>query len=396
MLVENDIGARRTKLNTLRALSGKREKRKSSLMNHKDAVALFSASAVNGGIDLLKPIKRVLDRHWYVLGEEVSSFETEFADYVGVKHCVAVANGTDALEIALRSFGVGKGDRVVTVANSGFYSSTAIHLVDACPVYVDVDETTLTMALRAFRDSLQLNPKAVIVTHLYGQMACIGDLVQAARSAGIPIIEDCAQAHGATRDGRKAGSWGDAACFSFYPTKNLGALGDGGAIVTNDDSHAATLRTLRQYGWSTKYQVHTRGGMNSRLDEVQAAVLREKLPHLDASNNARRHIASAYNAAFQGLPLQLPVVGDDYVAHLYVVRIREREAFRGFLKNEGIATDVHYPIPDHLQFAYPDAVVAGSLSVTETSSDSVVSLPCFPGLTQVELDRVIAAVTTYF
>jgi dTDP-4-amino-4,6-dideoxygalactose transaminase len=360
-------------------------------------VPMFSAVDSNVEIDLIKSIKRVLERQWYILGEEVKLFEREFAAYLGVTDCVTVANGTDALAIALKALGIKRGDKVITVANAGFYSSTAIHSTGAVPVYVDVSAASLTMAPTALAKALEDKPKCVIVTHLYGQIADMDDLLRLTRDAGVPLLEDCAQAHGALRNGRQAGSWGDVACFSFYPTKNLGALGDGGAVVTNNGEVAARLRTLRQYGWSTKYQVTTPGGCNSRLDEIQAAILREKLQHLNTWNAERRRIASAYNAAFETLPvISIPAIGEDYVAHLYVIRINERDAFRDFLKAKNIATDVHYPIPDHLQTAYPNACVVGEMGITEAASSSVVSLPCFPGLSDAEIDRVIAAVKAFF
>lgn len=366
-------------------------------MINTDPVMLFSAVAANAGVDFLSSIQRVLDRHWYVLGEEVSEFEKEFSSYVGVKHCVTVANGTDALEMALRSLGIQKGDKVATVANAGFYSSTAIHAIGAIPVYVDVDEASLTMAPVSLGKALEHKPKAVIVTHLYGQLADIKELTRLARAAGVLLIEDCAQSHGANRDGKQAGSYGDAACFSFYPTKNLGALGDGGAVVTSDTDLATRLRTLRQYGWGQKYQVVTSGGRNSRLDEIQAAILREKLPRLENWNKERRQIAMRYNAAFASLPVRSPIsVEEDYVAHLYILRVSERDAFRNFLKSYGIATDIHYPIPDHLQPAYQDAMVAEPLCVTEAAGQTVVTLPCYPGLTDPEIERVIKAVQEFF
>jgi dTDP-3-amino-2,3,6-trideoxy-4-keto-D-glucose/dTDP-3-amino-3,4,6-trideoxy-alpha-D-glucose/dTDP-2,6-dideoxy-D-kanosamine transaminase len=359
-------------------------------------IPLFSAVAANAGLDFSLPIKRVIDRYWYVLGEEVASFESEFATYIGVKRCISLANGTDALELALRGLGVSEGDQVVTVANAGFYSSTAIHAIGAIPLYVDVDHRTLTMSVAALNKVLDRKPKAIIVTHLYGQLADIEELVRIADEWDIPLIEDCAQSHGATRHGKQAGSFGKIACFSFYPTKNLGALGDGGAIVTNDVDLAVRIHSLRQYGWSAKYQVAISGGRNSRLDEIQAAVLREKLPHLAGWNNARRHIAQRYNNAFANLPLTCPYsLGDDYVAHLYVLRISDRNVFREYLKVRGIATDVHYPIPDHKQLAYPISDVE-RLDATEVACESVVTLPCFPGLTDAEVDRVIAAVLEFF
>lgn len=311
------------------------------------SVPLFSASIANAGLNFTAPLTRVIDRHWYVLGEEVKSFEEEFAAYVGVQHCISVANGSDALELALRSLGIKPGDRVVAVANAGFYGSTAIHAVGATPVYVDVDPDTLTLCTEALAAVIESKPAAVIVTHLYGQLADIEALVRIASDAGVPVIEDCAQAHGARRNGRMAGSFGTMACFSFYPTKNLGALGDGGAVVTNDAEMAGRVRQLRQYGWSQKYQVSLPGGRNSRLDEMQAAILRLKLPLLDGWNLQRRSIARRYNEAFAGLGMQLPVsLGEDYVAHLYVIRVRDRARFAAALKEQQIGTDIHYPIPD--------------------------------------------------
>ena len=365
-------------------------------MNILSTVPLFSAAAANADLDFSLAIRRVIDRHWYVLGEEVACFEREFAKYVGVETSVTLANGTDALELALRGLGVQQGDQVVAVANAGFYGSTAIHAIGAVPLYVDVDHKTLTMSVSALAKALERRPKAVIVTHLYGQLADIESLLRIAGEAGVPLIEDCAQSHGAVRNGKQAGSFGRIACFSFYPTKNLGALGDGGAIVTNDVDLAGRVRTLRQYGWSQKYQVTAAGGRNSRLDEMQAAVLREKLPHLARWNNERRRIAQRYNEAFASLPIARPCsTGEDYVAHLYVLRVNDRQSFRGFLKDRGIATDIHYPIPDHQQPAYP-FTEATQLDVTETACSSVVSLPCFPGLTEVEVKRVIDAVLEYF
>ncbi len=360
-------------------------------------IPLFSDVAMNKNLDFLGAVKKVLDRHWYVLGEEVTGFESEFADYVGVGHCVSMANGTDAIEIALRSVGVKRGDLVVTVANAGFYSSTAIHAVGATPLYVDINHSCMTMSVDALAEALKLKPKCVIVTHLYGQMANIKELLALARATGVMLIEDCAQSHGAKTEGRQAGSWGDAACFSFYPTKNLGAMGDGGAVVTNNDELAARLKTLRQYGWSSKYHVGHAGGKNSRLDEMQAAILRIKLPLLDSWNAARRDIASRYNEAFASMGFDaLPSVDDSFAAHLYVARIQNRDALREFLKAEGVATDVHYPVPDHQQAAYTQPRIVGSMEVTDSSCKSLVTLPCFPGMTDEAVDTVIAAVKKYF
>lgn len=365
-------------------------------MNTLSPIPLFSAATVNASVDVLTPIQRVIDRCWYVLGEEVANFEREFAEYAGVAKCVSVANGTDAIELALRGVGVGRGDHVVAVANAGFYGSTAIHAIGAIPLYVDIDDISLTMSPEALLKALGQKPKAVIVTHLYGQLANIEELLRITNAAGVKLVEDCAQSHGAHRNGKQAGSFGAVGCFSFYPTKNLGALGDGGAIVTNDPDVASRIQQLRQYGWSQKYQVTAPDGRNSRLDEIQAAVLREKLPLLDKCNTERRSIAHRYNIAFSALPLRTPAsMAEDYVAHLYVLRVKERDAFREFLKARGISTDVHYPIPDHLQPAYPQAQLF-PLTVTEAASSTVVSLPCFPGLSSAEVDRVVTTVQDYF
>lgn len=360
-------------------------------------IPLFSDVAMNKNLDFLGAVKKVLDRHWYVLGEEVTGFEQEFADYVGVGHCISMANGTDALEIALRSVGVERGDLVVTVANAGFYSSTAIHAIGAIPLYVDIDPVTMTMSTESLATALEQKPKCVIVTHLYGQLAHIEALLNLAHAAGVKLIEDCAQSHGAQRQGRQAGNWGDAACFSFYPTKNLGAMGDGGAVVTANDEIATRLKTLRQYGWSSKYHVGHPGGKNSRLDEIQAAILRIKLPLLDAWNASRRDVAARYNAAFSSLGFEaLPSVDESFAAHLYVARIDNRDAFREFLKAQGVTTDVHYPVPDHQQAAYREPRVAGSLEVSERTCKRLVTLPCFPGMTDEAVETVIAAVKKYF
>lgn len=360
-------------------------------------IPIFSARITNASLDFQSSIKRVLDRHWYVLGEEVKRFEHEFSEYVGVAECVSLANGTDALELALRSVGAAAGDKVVSVANAGFYGSTAIHSIGAIPLYVDVDAVSLTMASSALYQALQHKPKAIIITHLYGQMGNLEELVHLARGAGVAVIEDCAQSHGAALDGKRAGSFGDIGCFSFYPTKNLGALGDGGAIVSNDPVIANKVRTLRQYGWSTKYHVDSACGRNSRLDEMQAAILRDKLPFLDGWNAERRQIATRYNKALAGLPLTLPhSIGEDYVAHLYVIRVETRDAFRQHMMAKGVATDIHYPVPDHRQRAYPHAATIGELINTETACDTVVTLPCFPGLTDSEVAVVIEAVQSFF
>jgi dTDP-3-amino-2,3,6-trideoxy-4-keto-D-glucose/dTDP-3-amino-3,4,6-trideoxy-alpha-D-glucose/dTDP-2,6-dideoxy-D-kanosamine transaminase len=366
-------------------------------MTEQKTIPLFSAARANAGFDLKAATDRVIDSHWYVLGKEVERFEAGFAQYVGVDHCVSLANGTDALELALRGLGVKRGDLVATAANAGFYSGTALHRIGAIPLYVDVDDQSLTLSVTALEQALTMRPAAVIATHLYGQLADVENLAKRCRAAGVPLIEDCAQSHGAARGGMRAGSFGDIGCFSFYPTKNLGALGDGGAVTTGDSALAGRIRVLRQYGWAQKYTVATAGGCNSRLDELQAAILSEKLSHLDRQNAQRRSIARRYSKAFASLALRCPVSTDeDFAGHLYVLRVEGRDAFRAHLKSLGISTEVHYPIADHLQPAYPDARIAGPLAITEAACSSVVSLPIFPGMTDDEVARVIDAVRSYF
>ncbi len=342
--------------------------------------------------ELVASTRRVIERGWYVLGSECASFETAFADYCGVTHAIGVANGTDALELALRAVGVGKDDAVVTVANAGFYTSTAIHAIGAKPVYVDVVAETHSMCVESLERVLaQQAVRAVIVTHLYGRLAGIERIESICRPRGIPVIEDCAQAHGAARDGRKAGSFGTVGCFSFYPTKNLGALGDGGAITTDNPAIAERLRELRQYGWHRKYQVARAGGRNSRLDEIQAAVLLAKLPHLDRWNEERRKIARLYSTEIENPRVRCPADFDgSNVAHLFVVGCDDREGLRKHLDSLGIGSDVHYPVPDHRQPAYSASQTPG-LAVTERLSTQILTIPCFNGMEEGEIDRVVAA-----
>ncbi len=361
------------------------------------SVPFFSASGAAFGVDLGGCLQRVVDSGWYVLGPQVRDFEAAFARYVGVGHAVGVANGTDALVLALRALGVGPGQRVVTVANAGGYASTAIVQLGAEPSYVDVDPQRLTLAPGALAELLRgTSVAAVVVTHLYGQMADIGAIAALCRQAGVPLVEDCAQAHGARRDGRRAGAWGAIGCVSVYPPQTLGALGDGGAVVTDDAALAERLRALRQYGWGRKYEVTLAGGVNSRLDELQAAVLLVKLPRLDAANDERRAIATRYAAAFADLPLVCPPPpGEDDVVHLYVVRTPRRAALQAHLSAQGIACDVHYPVPDHRQPVWAGRA-APELPVTETACAEVLSLPCYPGLTPAQAEQVVQAVRGFF
>lgn len=342
-------------------------------------------------------VARVIESGWFVLGPEVAAFEKEFADYCGTAHCVTLANGTDALELALRALGIGVGKTVMTVANAGMYSSVGILAAGATPLYVEISPDTLLLDLVEVKRLLdKQRVDAIIVTHLYGLLADIEEIVQLAQARGIPVVEDCAQAHGAVRRGKKAGSFGDIACYSFYPTKNLGALGDGGAIATSRQELSDRVRQLRQYGWGGKYHVAFPGGRNSRLDEMQAAILRVKLPLLDQWNARRRAIAARYSKGISHSRAATPQVhGAEYVAHLYVIRSAERDRLKQHLAEAGIPSDVHYPIPDYAQAAYRHLFPDARLSVTEQACAEVLTLPCFPEMTDDEVDMVINCVNTW-
>ncbi|NOJ50964.1 DegT/DnrJ/EryC1/StrS family aminotransferase [Bradyrhizobium archetypum] len=346
--------------------------------------------------NLRHAIERVLRSGRYVLGGECSSFEQEFAAYCEAAHCVALASGTDALELSLRALGIGDGMRVATVANAGSFSAVTIRAVRAVPVFVEVDPGSHLMKIEDLEALLQEDRiDAVIITHLFGFMHDMQAIRGLTERAGVPLLEDCAQAPGARRDGRRAGSVGDAAAFSFYPTKNLGALGDGGAIISNNLQLADRLRLLRQYGWDRKYSIACLGGRNSRLDEMQAAVLRAKLPHLDRWNTRRREIAARYANGIRNCRVTCPPQrGEEYVAHLFVVTCDDPDGLRRYLASHQIATDVHYPIPDHLQPAVSQNNSI-SLPVTERLAKRILTLPCFPELSDEEVDYIIGAINAW-
>ncbi len=345
-----------------------------------------------GMVELRDACERVISSGWYVLGEETRRFEGNFAHYCGAAHCVGVANGTDALEIALRTAQVQPGDKVITIANAGMYATIAINACAAEPVFVDVDPVTMNMSTESLRSALALQPRAVVITHLYGRMAAVEELTFAAKNGGAIVIEDCAQAHGARRNGKHVGTFGDIGCFSFYPTKNLGALGDGGAVVMNDASLADRARQLRQYGWGRKYHCEIAAGRNSRLDEMQAALLNVKLGWLDRHNNARRLIAQRY---FDGI--HNPHIatqrrdGDSDVVHLYVVRSAQRAQLAAHLTANGVQTDIHYPLPDHRQPMFGNRFAAVHLPETESLANEILTLPCHPSLSEEEIAHVIDA-----
>jgi len=339
-------------------------------------------------------IARVLASGWYVMGPEHDAFENELAAYLSASHVVLLGNGTDALELALGAVGVGAGDRVVTVANAGAYSTVAMRLLGARPAFADVDPASLLMTAATFQtaiDALDAPPRAVVVTHLYGAMADVAGIVAIARPLGIAVVEDCAQSLGASAGGVKAGMFGDIATTSFYPTKNLGALGDGGAVYTNDAELATSVRRMRQYGWISKYHIAFDHGRNSRLDELQAAILRVKLPLLDGWNQRRREIHTSYEAASSRMVNR---DSESFIGHLAVAISDNRDETRAALRASGVATDVHYPLPDHHQDFPSDRPEPISLPATEAASAAVYSVPMFPELTDSEVERVSAALAS--
>jgi dTDP-3-amino-3,4,6-trideoxy-alpha-D-glucose transaminase len=337
---------------------------------------------------------RVMANGLYILGPEVRAFEEEFAAFCGASYAVGVASGTDALQLALVALGAGDGGEVITVANAGVPSTVAILQAGARPVFVDVDERGYNLDSTALEAAITPRTRAIMPVHLYGRTAELEPILAIAGRHGIPVVEDCAQAHGATYRGRPVGSIGACGCFSFYPTKNLGAIGDGGMVVTSDAALAEKLRRLRQYGWERKYYSAEPGGVNSRLDELQAALLRVKLRHLPEWNALRRQWAECYDDLLAGADLILPEAPGEgeHVYHLYVVRSRERDKLQAALRERGIGTDIHYPLPAHQQPIYTQLAPPGGLPITEELAREVLSLPIFPELTQAEVEAVAAAV----
>ena len=343
-------------------------------------------------------VARALASGWYVLGAEGRAFEAEFAQWLGAPHAVGCANGTDALALTLRGLGVGAGRSVATVSHTAVATVAAIEMAGATPVLIDIDPVHYTM------DPVELaavlaNPPAglppiaaIIPVHLYGQACDLAPILALGAQYGIPVIEDCSQAHGAMLDGRRLGTFSEASCFSLYPTKNLGALGDGGVLATRDEGLATEIAALRQYGWKTHY-VSEAKGVNSRLDELQAAILRVKLIHLDAQNARRQAVASAYDAALQGGRLNAPArrPGATHVFHQYVIRSPDRPAVQAALRARGIATGIHYPVPVHLQPAYLGQIAMGPAAcrATTLASQQVFSLPMFPQLTDAQVQIVV-------
>ena len=350
-----------------------------------------------------RAIEKVVASGWYILGPELEAFEREFAQYCGTEYCVGLASGTDAIEMALRALDVDRESEVITAANAGGYSSTAIWTIGATPRYADVDPESHCLTVASVARAASPRTRVIVVTHLYGRMAPeIAAICRWAEERGISVVEDCAQASGASLGGRRAGAYGDVGTYSFYPTKNLGALGDAGAVVTARAEVATGVRARRQYGWSERYIMETVGGRNSRMDELQAAVLRVRLQNLDRENQRRREILTAFAervspeyGRFAG------VIDESNVAHLAVAVVPgDRSSFQRHLASRSIGSAVHYPVPDFNQKVaralgvHVDADAAACAS-TQWLCDHIVTVPCFPGMTDDEVERVCEALTAY-
>jgi dTDP-4-amino-4,6-dideoxygalactose transaminase len=339
-------------------------------------------------------VTRVLRSGMYILGSELDSFESSFATYLGVKHAIGVASGTDAIELALRAADVGPGDEVITVSHTAVPTVCAVERAGAKPVLVDIDPNTYTIDARHVEAAINARTAAILPVHLYGRPCDMTALEAIAKRYRLLLIEDCAQAHGARHRGRMVGSIGHLGAFSFYPTKNLGAYGDAGAVVTDDDRLAHRLRRLRNYGQVKRYE-HVESGINSRLDELQAAILSVKLAHLEENNAIRREIAAAYVEMVRGVQLPTADRDDSHVFHLFVVQHRLRDQIRDWLDHRGIGTAVHYPTPVHLQEAYRHlGLREGSLPATELCARQVFSLPMYIGLSTEDVRQISEQVST--
>jgi dTDP-4-amino-4,6-dideoxygalactose transaminase len=343
-------------------------------------------------------VARVLSSGWYILGAELRAFEAEFAAWLTAPAVIGCGNGTDAIALALRGLNIGPNATVVTVSHTAVATVAAIEMAGATPLLIDIDHDHYTMDPDALAKVLENPPpglppiQAVIPVHLYGQPADLDRIVPLCRKHNVALIEDCAQAHGARLHGKRVGTFGDAATFSFYPTKNLGALGDGGAVAVRDPDLATRIAALRQYGWH-KHYISDEIGINSRLDELQAAILRAKLPHLDSQNTRRADIAARYTAALRTLTPPRQRDGATHVFHLYVLRSDRRDALQATLREQGVGTGIHYPMPVHRQPAYANRVAMGQGGCphTETASREVFSLPLYPDLTDEQVETICAA-----
>ncbi|MEI6370133.1 MAG: DegT/DnrJ/EryC1/StrS family aminotransferase [Nostocales cyanobacterium ELA608] len=338
--------------------------------------------------------REVYESGWFILGNQVQSFEKNFAEYCNAKYGVGVGSGTEALHLALVACGVEYGDEVITVANTCVPTLSAISFAGAIPVFVDIEETTYTINPSLIAERITSKTKVIVPVHLYGQCADMTPIMEIARQYNLAVIEDCAQSHGSLYKNQMAGTMGDAGCFSFYPSKNLGAFGDGGLVLTNNQEIAEKVTKLRNYGQEKRYY-HSIKGFNSRLDELQAAILNAKLPYLNSWNQRRREIAKLYHEAFSAVGIICPFEDSErfHVYHLYVIRVPQRDRFQQLLQEKGIATIIHYPVPVHLQESYSEFQWQSKfLPVTEKLASEIVSLPLYPELTDEEIDYIVKGV----
>ncbi len=341
--------------------------------------------------------KNILDSNWFILGNEVEEFEREYAKYVGAKHCIAVGNGLDALHLILAGYGIGTGDEVIVPANTFIATALAVSYCGAKPVLVDADEITCNIDISKIEEKITEKTKAIMAVHLYGRVVDIDAVYQIARKYNLKVIEDAAQAHNAKLRGKKTGSLGDAAGFSFYPGKNLGAFGDAGAVTTNDDELARKIRALRNYGSEEKYK-HIYKGVNSRLDELQAGVLRVKINYLDKWTEERKKIATYFLNNIKNPKVKLPVQPDkeQHVWHVFSVFVQDREEFMAYMDSKDIKTLIHYPIPVHMQECYKElGYVEGDFPVAERLAKEEVSLPLWVGMTDSELREIVDAINSF-
>ena len=347
--------------------------------------------------ELLDAFQRVFERSWYIDGEEDDSFEKAFATYCGVKNCIGVGNGLDALSLTLEALGIGEEDEVIVPSNTFIATALAVTRVKATPVFVEPNIATFNIDPALIESKITKRTKAIMPVHLYGQPCEMDSIMEIAKRHDLKVIEDCAQAHGATYKNKKVGTFGDAAAFSFYPGKNLGALGDAGAVVTNDDELAKRIRALGNYGSDYKYH-HVYLGHNSRLDEVQAAFLTVKLQHLDRMNDERRRIAKLYSDKIYNTKIIKPYCDENRVPvwHIYAIRCERRDDLEKYLREKGIGTNKHYPIPIHLQNCYSELEIPkGALPVAEEISKTELSIPMYYGMKDIEIRYVIDAINEF-
>lgn len=347
--------------------------------------------------ELFDTITRIIDTSSFIMGPAIKEFEPKFAEFCGCKHAIGVSSGTSALHLALWALGIGPGDEVITIPHTFIATAEAISMRGAKVVFVDIDPESYTMDVSKLEAAITPQTKAVIPVHLYGHPTDMDPLLEIARKHNLKVVEDCAQSHGAEYKGKRVGTIGDIGCFSFFPGKNMGAMGDAGAVTTNDDALARKISLLRNHGREGKYE-HEMVGYNDRIDTLQAAILNVKLPHLNDWNESRRAHAAEYCAALAGTGLTLPSAkpGCTHVYHLFVIRHPKRDDLQKFLKEKGIATGVHYPLPLHLQPAYADLKYAeGDFPVTEKAAKEILSLPMFPEMTSEQVQDVVEVIKSY-